>query len=121
MYKERINIQAAKQGFPPLDDDEIELENFVLTSMSIIHSLRFVFIKILSLLYVSFINALNEVLCIKEDEIKTNLSKTELEYFDANEDESTIPQLRMQCGKIIEMITKNRIEQFTNKTNSRLI
>lgn len=75
MYKERINIQAAKQGLPPLDDDDIELKNFFLTSMSIIHSLKFVFIKVLSLLYVSFINALNEVLCIKEDEIKRKFVK----------------------------------------------
>ena len=115
MYKERINLLAAPHGLPPLDDDDIELESFTLTSMGIIHSFKFVFIKIFSSFYTSFINEMSNVLHLKDDKIKQNLSRIEHRYFDVNENESTIPQLRIQCHKIIQMIKKNGTEQFVNK------
>lgn len=115
MYIERINKQAASHHLSALDDDDIELETFIMISISVIRALKCAFESLFASFYKSIINQMKEYLEIDKKEVKQKLSKTELEYFNVNENDSTNPQLRKQCCNIFKLFLENSNQQFVKK------
>ena len=115
MYIERINKQAASNHLSALDDDDIELEIFIMTSINVIRALNYAFNSLFISFYTSIIKQMKEYLEIDKKEVKQKLSKTELEYFNVNENDSTNPRLRKQCCNIFNLFLVNSNQHFVKK------